>query len=166
MSETPRRQPGELVFTLALLAGSVFLLWQAFGISRFDSITSAGVFPMAAAAVMAISSVVVLVRALRQRPAEPEHGESMARLFARRMMPRVLLGFVLAITAYMLLLQPLGFLLASYLFLVVSMGLLGSRRWGLNLLVSALSLGAIYLVFETVFSVVLPKGSWLAGWLR
>jgi putative tricarboxylic transport membrane protein len=34
----------------------------------------------------------------------------------------------------------------------------------LNLVVSALSLAAIYLVFQTVFSVVLPKGSLIQGW--
>jgi putative tricarboxylic transport membrane protein len=41
------------------------------------------------------------------------------------------------------------------------MRLLGSRRWSVNLGVSALSLAAIYLVFQTVFSVVLPRGTWL-----
>ena len=46
------------------------------------------------------------------------------------------------------------------------MRLLGSRRWGLNLLVSALALGVIHLVFRTVFSVVLPTGVWVQGWLK
>ena len=53
----------------------------------------------------------------------------------------------------------------SYLFLVVSMRLLGGRRIVLNLLVSALSLAAIYVIFQTVFSVVLPKGVLLQRWL-
>jgi putative tricarboxylic transport membrane protein len=35
----------------------------------------------------------------------------------------------------------------------------------LNLLVSALSLGAIYAIFQTVFSVVLPSGKLFQGWL-
>jgi putative tricarboxylic transport membrane protein len=38
------------------------------------------------------------------------------------------------------------------------MRLLGSTRWRTNLLVSALVLGAVYLVFQTAFSVVLPAG--------
>jgi putative tricarboxylic transport membrane protein len=46
---------------------------------------------------------------------------------------------------------------------VASMALLGSRRWGLNLLVSALALAAIYVIFQTVFSVVLPSGTLLQG---
>jgi len=46
---------------------------------------------------------------------------------------------------------------------VVSMWLLGSRKWVLNLWVSALSLAVVYAIFQTIFSVVLPSGSWLAG---
>ncbi len=69
----------------------------------------------------------------------------------------MLIGFTTAIVVYMMVLERVGFLLASYLFLVVSMWLLGSRRIGLVLIVSALSLGAIYLIFQTAFSVVLPR---------
>jgi putative tricarboxylic transport membrane protein len=63
----------------------------------------------------------------------------------------------------MWLLERLGFVVASYLFLVVSMFLLGSRRVLLNLAVSAVSLAAIYVIFQTVFAVVLPKGTWWQG---
>jgi putative tricarboxylic transport membrane protein len=58
----------------------------------------------------------------------------------------------------MLTLEWLGFVVSSYLFLAVTMRLLGSTRWRTNLLVSALVLGAVYLVFQTAFSVVLPAG--------
>lgn len=166
MNPTPRRLPGELVFTLLLLAGSAFLLREAYGISMFESFTSPGIFPMLAASVMVVTALLALRGTLRQPSAQDAGAESLALQFMRRMAPPVLLAFVLAITAYMLLLQPLGFLLASYLFLVVSMRLLGSRRWGLNLLIGAASLAAIYGVFQTLFAVVLPSGDWLAGVLR
>ena len=166
MNPTPRRLPGELVFTLLLLAGSAFLLREAYGISKFESFTSPGVFPMLAAAVMVLTALLALRGTLRQARPQDSTGESLALQFGRRMAPPVLLSFVLAIAAYMLLLQPLGFLVASYGFLVVSMRLLGSRRWGLNLLVGATSLAAIYLVFQTLFAVVLPSGDWLMGVLR
>ncbi len=78
----------------------------------------------------------------------------------------MLVAFTGGIALYMLALEPVGFLLSSYVFLVASMAILGSRRWGLNLLVSAVALGVIYVIFQTVFSVVLPNGSLLAGWFR
>jgi putative tricarboxylic transport membrane protein len=165
MHPPPRaRLPGELIFTLLLLLGSLFLLWQAYGISKFESITSAGVFPMLAALTMAVTAAVALRRTARAPRTEARDGEALPQQFLRRLTPVELLTFTASMAAYMLLLDVLGFLIASYLFLVVSMRLLGSRRWGLNLLVSAVCLGAIYLIFQTVFSVVLPAGTLLQGW--
>lgn len=159
---TPRRRPaGEIAFTLLLVAASLYMLWTAYGISGFASLTSAGAFPMVATAVMVLTGIANVVHALRERPTDTRPGESLPAKFMREITPGVLIGFGVAIVAYMLLLDRLGFLLASYLFLVVSMGLLGSRRIGLNLGVSALCLAAIYAIFQTVFSVVLPKGTWL-----
>ncbi|MCW5635959.1 MAG: tripartite tricarboxylate transporter TctB family protein [Rubrivivax sp.] len=168
--QTRTRLPGERIFTPVLLVASCFMLWQAFRISKFESITSAGFFPMLAALTMVISVVVVAVRD-RHAPIEAAApGESGWRHFVRRLLPLEVVSFTAAIAAYMLLLEPLGFVLASYLFLVVSMALLGSRRPVLNLVVSAVSLAAIYAVFQTVFSVVLPKGRWIAplveGWFK
>lgn len=163
--QTPRtRRAGELAFTGLLLVFSLFMLWQAYSISKFESITSAGSFPMFAAAVMLATALVIAVQTARARP-PPSAGESLARQFARQITPLVLVSFTLAIIVYMVLLDLIGFLPASYLFLVVSMRLLGGRRIVLNLLVSALSLAAIYVIFQTVFSVVLPKGMLLQRWL-
>jgi putative tricarboxylic transport membrane protein len=160
------RLAGEIVFSLLLVAVSLFLLWTAYGISGFSSITSAGAFPMFATLVMVISGVAVFVQTVRAPLREPEAGDSPLQQFLRQLTPAVVVLFTALIAAYMLLLQPLGFLLASYLFLVASMWLLGSRRLLLNLGLSAVCLAAIYLIFQTVFSVVLPTGTLLQGWLR
>lgn len=166
MHAAPRRRlAGELVFMALLLAFSLFMLWQAYGISGFDSITSAGVFPMLATLTMVVCAVVFLRQTARAPRTAAEPGESLARQFGRQLTPVVVVTFTAAIAVYMALLEPLGFVLASYLFLVVSMRLLGSRRWPLNLVVAALCLAAIYAVFQTAFSVVLPKGTLLQGWL-
>jgi putative tricarboxylic transport membrane protein len=61
--------------------------------------------------------------------------------------------------------EVIGFLLASYIFLAASMYLLGSRRIGLNLLISLLVLAAIFIVFRAAFSVVLPAGSLVGPYL-
>jgi putative tricarboxylic transport membrane protein len=161
-----RRLAGEIVFSVILVVFSVFMLWTAYGISKFESFTSAGAFPMLATAVMLITGVINVVNAWREAPSERVDGESLARQFVRQVTPGVLLAFTLAIAVYMLALERLGFLIASYIFLVVSMWLLGSRRFVLNLVVSALSLAAIYVIFQTVFSVVLPAGTWLQGVLK
>ena len=161
-----RRLPGEVVFTVLLAVFSAFMLCTAYGISGFSSLTSAGAFPMVAAGVLLFTGLVNIVHALRERPSERLDGESLARQFARQLTPGVLVGFGIAIVVYMLALERLGFLISSYVFMAVSMGLLGSRRIVLNLIVSAISLAAIYVVFQTVFSVVLPHGTWLQALLK
>lgn len=161
---TRRRRPaGEIVFSVLLLLLSAFMLWTAYGISGFDSLTSAGAFPMVATAVMVATGIANVVHALREAPTESRIGESAAAKFFRELTPPVLVAFTVAIAVYMWLLERLGFVVASYLFLVVAMFLLGSRRIVLTLVVAAGSLAAIYLIFQTLFSVVLPKGTWLAG---
>jgi putative tricarboxylic transport membrane protein len=167
MPSAPGRQrlPGEVAFTFVLVGLSLFLLWTAYGISGFESITSAGSFPMFAAAVMLVCALLAMGQTLRAGLAPALADESKPQQFIRQVLPWVWVGFTVTLAVYMALLNVLGFLIASYLFLNVSMLLLGSRRIGLNLLVSALSLAAIYLIFQLAFSVVLPRGTWLAGWL-
>lgn len=161
--EKNTRLPGELSFTVLLLLGSLFLLAQAFGISGFESITSAGVFPMLAALVMVCTAFWVLVRMVRTAPVVRTDAESLPPSFARQITPPVWLGFTLATLGFMVLLPKLGFVVSAYVFLLVSMRLLGSARWGFNAALSAASLAVVFVIFQTLFSVILPKGTWLAG---
>jgi putative tricarboxylic transport membrane protein len=155
------RVPGAALFHALLLGGSTFLLWQAFRISGFQSWSSAGIFPMLAAATMLVTGLIA-TGALRRRRMPADAAAGGMRGFIARVVPPPLAGGVVAVAGYMLLLQPLGFLLSSLLFLVLAMRLFGSTRWGVNIAVSVASLAGIHLVFSTVFSVVLPKGRWLA----
>lgn len=164
MHPPPRpRLAGEITFSVILVAASVFLLWTAYGISGFSSLSSAGAYPMAATVVLVVTGLLNLLAALRAPAGARAPGESRVGQFVRQITPGIVVAFSAAITAYMLLLDKLGFVTASYLFLVGSMWLLGSRRWVMNLVVSALSLAVVYVVFHTVFTVVLPSGTWLQG---
>ena len=152
------RLPGELTFMVLVVLFSAFMLWTAYGISRFDSISSPGFFAMVCAATMLITGGMNLVKTARAKLVL-EGGETWAQQLVRKIVPLQLVLFALLILAYMLLLEVLGFLVASYLFLVLAMSLLGSKRIGLNVVVSFVVLAAIFIVFRTAFSVVLPAGS-------
>lgn len=163
MASPRERMPGELVFSCLMLMMSAFLLWTAYQISGFKSATSAGSFPMAAAATMLVCSLVTVLQTVKAPLAAGKPGESLVRQFIRRIAPPVLVWTTAAIVTYMLTLEKLGFLVGSYLFLIVTMWILGGRRILLNLVVSALALAAIHVVFRTAFSVVLPAGSLWQG---
>ncbi|MCZ4354739.1 tripartite tricarboxylate transporter TctB family protein [Roseovarius aestuarii] len=145
------RKPGELVFTAFLCIASVYLLWEAYGIAGFEALSSPGAVPMATTAAMAISSVILLVRAIRLPRAR-------AGVIAESVVPGVFVVFVLLLLAFSVLLKPLGFVPTAALFLVVAIKILGRRSWGFTIVVSLASLLVIWLVFRVGFTVLMPPG--------
>jgi putative tricarboxylic transport membrane protein len=159
MAQDRTRLPGERGFALVLAALAAFLLWQSYRIAGFESLTSAGIFPMLAASAMLVAAIVAMRGAWRLPSAAiGDDG------FRRRLVPAVLVGFTATIAGLALTLQWLGFSLSAFLFLMVSMRVLGSRRWVLNLAVALAAIAVVHLVFERLFSVVLPPGI-LMRWL-
>ncbi len=163
------RLAGELTFMALLVLVSVFLLWASYKISSFDSLAAPGSFPMVCAFAMVVTGLINMVKTARAK-LNLENGETRLQQFGRKVTPVQLIAFTVLIFLYMLGMEYIGFLLASYLFLAASMYLLGSRRVVLNLVISFLVLVAIFIVFRTAFSVVLPAGSLvgplLPGFLR
>lgn len=164
MHTSHARLPGELTFMLLSVAFSSFMLWASYNISRFESVSSAGVFPMLCAAVLVVTGLMSLVKTTKSKIVL-QPGETLGQQFVRRMAPLQMVLFTALIVAYMLLLEVLGFIVASYLFLLLSMQVLGSKRVGLNIVVSGVVLAAIFIVFQTAFSVVLPQGSLVGPYL-
>lgn len=152
------RRPGELVFIVLILLASAWLFWQSVLISGFSGLSTPGVFPMLASGVMVVSGLWIL-RDTARRPS----GGGGVGLFVRQITPLrqvVMLGLV---AIYVAVMPWLGFVLASGLFLLVSIGFLWRRNVFVTAAISAVSLGAIYLIFRVAFQVVLPRGTLLQG---
>lgn len=145
------RRPGELVFAGVLAAASLFLLWEAYGISGFRALSSPGSVPMATTAVMVITSLIVLVRTARLPKVG---GESVSH----DILPVSVILLALMLVAYGVLLRPLGFLPTSALFLIVAIKFLSRRSWAFTLSVSVGSLVLIWIIFRLVFTVLMPAG--------
>ncbi len=146
-----RRRPGELSFALCLTVASLYLLYDAYGISGFTALSGAGAIPMATTFVMAVSAVIIAVRTARLNKVA---GETLAK----DILPVMVILFVGFLIAFGLLLVPLGFVLTAALFLIVSIKVLSRRGWGYTLAVSLGSLVVIWLIFRVVFTVLLPAG--------
>lgn len=151
MDLKPKRQPGELVFTLALLSASLFLLYSAYGISGFEALSAPGAVPMATTGVMVITGLVILRDTLRKERATTQ-------TLRRNVLPAVVVVPIAMIAGYALLLRPLGFLPTSALFLVVMVRFLSRRSWAFCLAVSAGTVIVIWAIFRLIFSVLMPQG--------
>lgn len=158
MPEGRSRRPGELVFIALLLLASLWLFWQSVLISGFRGLSTPGVFPMLASGVMVVSVLSILRDSARRAP----NGGGIRR-FLEQIAPLrqgVMLGLV---ALYVAVMPWLGFVVASGLFLVATIGFLWRRSIMLTAGISAVALGVIYLIFRVAFQVVLPKGTLLQG---
>ena len=156
MKANRKLEAGENVFTAVLLAFSLFVLVCAYLISGFKSVSSPGTFPMIAAAVMVVSIVLVLLDNRKAEKPDANGLKDELRLAGKNIFSPVFLIYTVIIIVYMLIIQPLHFLPSSFAFLLVSMIYLKGSTPVKSLLISAGTLGSIYLIFHFLFRVVLP----------
>jgi hypothetical protein len=152
------RLPGELGFCLTMLLFSLTALYLSYRISGFSSWSSAGSLPLGASLVMCLCSLVIVFKELAKPSPELQPGRTLAQGFYRIVFPARHMIFVLVLIGYMALLEPLGFIASSFLYLVAASRVLGEKRYARMIVVNVISLAVVYLVFQTAFSVVLPEG--------
>ena len=143
----PKRR-GEDLFGWIILVVSVVLFWQAHAIAGFSALSSPGAFPMAASAVMIVAAVIVVVGNARRGGARSDE----------RILPGTIAAFTGLVILYAVTLAPLGFTLASLVFLTLGMKLLYGRGWLACLGLAFVSIVVVYVIFRIVFQVVLPEG--------
>lgn len=156
MAEDTPSRAGESLFAWLMLGFSSFVLIQAYLISGFSSIDSPGMFPMGAATVMVVSSVMILLKNRRLKPAKAKSVRDELQQATTTVLPKVFLVYGVIIIGYMLLIKPLHFFPASFAFLFISMVYLKGTNWLKSLFITTVMLGCIYVVFQYLFRVVLP----------
>lgn len=149
-TKQPRR-PGELVFNLLMVLGSLYLLWTAYGISGFESLSAPGAIPMVTTAVMLLCTGLIFLETLGK-------SKTSAETLGRNILPVPVIVTILAIIVYALALRPLGFLPTSFLFLAGLICYLTGYSVLRSVLLAVLIVAVIYLLFRIVFTVLMPPG--------
>lgn len=162
-----RLLPGETAFGWLMLAFSLFLFHQSYQIAGFSSLSSAGGTPLAASALMVLCAVVVIVRNMGSPQLDVSGWREAVRRFNTEILPlQPLILYVLIMLGYMAGIEPLGFNLASFLFLFASFWYLHDKGVWLATWLSAVTVVIIYVTFQLVFQVTLPAGDWIEFLLR
>lgn len=146
-----KRRPGELGFAIFLTLASLFLLYNAYGISGFEALSAPGSIPMATTFVMTIAALLVTLKTMRLPRITTE-------TLSRDILPVLVIVFVVFLIIFGAMLKPVGFLPSAALFLIIAIKVLARKGWGHTLLVALGSLAIIWLVFRVVFTVLLPAG--------
>ena len=144
-------KPGEVLFGFLLVAFSLFLFWQSYEIAGFSALSSPGSFPLAASALMLISSCIVAVQNLKLPKQE-------GAIFSVDIMPKIVAVTLAILLIFSVVLETVGFILTAFVFLVASIRYLHRSSWQRTLLLSTMILVIIYVVFRLIFQVVLPEG--------
>ncbi len=152
------REPGETVFACLMLLLGLFVMAEGWRLDAFHSPSSAGIFPAFAGLFMAVSAAAVIRRTRRMAPPPSAAEGGLARAFLRRVTPKEVAVMAVLMVAYMLALEPAGFLVASFAFLLVAILYLHRRGLVFAVIVAAATLALIWVIFRLVFAVVLPAG--------
>lgn len=151
MRHPEKRKPGEMAFAIFLALASLYLFYNAFGISGFTALSGAGAIPMATTFAMGVAAIITLWRTARL-PVDP------AMTFKSDILPIRVAVIAAFLILYAIALKPIGFLPTSAVFLIASIKYLGRRSWMFSIGIGLFSLFAIYLVFRIVFTVLMPAG--------
>jgi putative tricarboxylic transport membrane protein len=144
----------ELAAAAVLLAFGLFALTQARGL-RPGTVAAPGpgFFPLALAAALCLAGAGLLVQAARTPAAPATGGPAGGR-------PWAVVGTLGALLVYALVLERLGFLLATFGLLVFFFKALQRQRWSVAVGGSVATALLSYLVFKVWLGVNLPGGLW------
>lgn len=167
-SPRPRRNRGELVLSLLLLALGIYLILDARGITIPGSSNTVGprFFPYLVGAATVLVGGALAVRVLRGDQGPEEEGEDIDPTAATNW--RAVVIIAVAFLAHALLINVVGWPLAVTAMFGVVAWALGSRGIIRPLFAGGIASVIIWLVFVKALGVVLPGGILLelaTGWL-
>lgn len=151
VESSPPKGEYKMLALLMLICGALFYdSLRSPGLAQGIS-SGAGSIPQLVAGALVVMVIALAVQCLMRGYKEGSWAETVHYLFDKEV---VILLSTLAV--YGLVIETLHFIPATFLFLVATMYLLERKQLMLKIAVSAGTVGVLYLIFSTLFQVVLP----------
>jgi len=143
----------EIVVSLLLLALAVLLAYDNWrtGIGWDSTGPQPGYFPFYLSVILAGASLYGLIRALASR-------ELALQTFVTRAQLRRVMAVFAPTLAFCLVTQFLGLYVASFLLIAGFMRFVGQIAWWKSLATAFIFTAAMFITFDIVFDVIMPKG--------
>lgn len=152
-----------------LIGGTCFFIFaavyfiMALSIPKFnDGFVSSDFMPKLYGVLLMILSVIQVLQGVSRVKKEPRETKETEKKSGIPMAPEVLLTFLFLIL-YVVILKPLGFLIATILFLLAMITMFTpkeSRSFLRTVLISVIFSVVVYLIFVKGLSLTLPEGFW------
>ncbi len=151
---TLKMKKADQITAIVLLLFSAFVIQQSSRMELFVEFAPGyGFFPFWLGILMAILSVMLFVDASR-RPAEKDE---LAPIPGREALIKVAL-ILAGLGVYAFLMEITGYVIDTLLLVVLLLGVVERERWQVTALVAVLATGLLYLIFQVILGVSLPKG--------
>lgn len=146
----PSRRLVEIVIAATLVCLALLVLWDSYGRGAgWDGGPQSGFFPARIAWIFLAVSGFLLFQAFRREGTETFVTWDQLKHVMRVFLP---------LAGYVALIDPLGIYLASIIFVIVFMAIVGGARWWSIALTAVIVPAIAFWVFEIQFQVPLPKG--------
>lgn len=160
-----RPHASDLLAAVGFLAGAGVMISESF--SEDYRSTGVGVahdavfYPRIVLALIVVLALLLAVRAIRagvsaQHATRDDAG---THPVSARWLPAT--GMIMAAVGYAVLLQGIGYIAATFVFVAVTPILLGFRQWAPMIITTLLFPLASWFLFAKVIGIPLPSGSWL-----
>lgn len=137
----------ERKINLTLIVLSIFAVFQSYKISGNElTSTSPGAFPLFISALLLIFSILIYIEERRKGQVE----------FKTLLFSKEIIVIIILLVLYGLLLETIGFEIATFGFLFIAISYLSKKDILKNLIISSLTVVVIIFIFKTVFKVMLP----------
>ena len=142
------------IAAIVLLLFSEFVVFEASKMTLFDEFAPGyGFFPFWLGILMALLSVLLFVDASRRPAAKDEPAPFPSR--------PALISVVIILASlgvYAFLMEVAGYILDTFLLVLLLLGVVEKEKWQTTLIVAVLITGILYLIFQVLLGVNLPKG--------
>jgi len=140
-----------LIVSLAIIAGSATYLYGSW------AHPGPGFLPLWCGIIMAVLAVAVYIQETLKGRKEKMPQERVSFFTSR--WPKLVVVLII-LFAYALLIEPLGFILITFISMLALLKIVGLTKWRTALAEAALTTFLSYALFELGLKVLLPKGFW------
>jgi len=143
----------DLITGFVLLALSGYVIWESWMMPASGTFgPGSGFLPLWLGILMALLSVMLIVGAWLRRPVPEEK----APFPGRKALLRVI-AVMVGLGVYISLMEVLGFVLNTFLFVAYLMLAVEREKMKLTMLVAVLTTAGLYIIFQVLLGITLPK---------
>ena len=144
----------DIVAAIFLLLFSFFVFWISRSFPSSKTGIGVSTFPKLLAGALIIFSIIIIIQAIKNSSFSKK--EPIFKEFKKG--HKLIIAVIFLLIVYIQMLEALGFILSSFLLLIILMFIFGERRKTILLVVPLLFSVILYLVFSKMAMVFLPEG--------